>query len=117
MKFQTELSKINCNLTPDMKNKLENKFQNALKEAKETERAYISAINNANYQRENYIENMKKTMNEFQTLEEKCCEIIKDTLRKYVVYQVAYIRNMQYDIEKKANVTFYIILCFLIREK
>lgn len=107
MKFQTELSKVNSNLTPDLKNKLENRFQNSLKEAKETERAYISAINQANFHRENYIENMKKTLNEFQNLEEKCCEMIKDTLRKYVVYQVAYIRNLQYDIEKKANVNFF----------
>lgn len=93
-------------MTPDLKNKLENRFLNSLKEAKESERAYISAINLANYHRENYIENMKKTLNEFQNLEEKCCEMIKDTLRKYIVYQVAYIRNLQYDIEKKANVIF-----------
>lgn len=87
---------------------MENKFQINLKEAKDSERVYITNINNANFQRENYIENMKKTMNEFQNLEEKCCEFVKDTLRKYIVYQVAYIRNLQYDIEKKANVNYFI---------
>jgi len=99
-------------LTTDLKNKLENKFQNSLKEAKEAERTYINTINNANFQRENFIENMKKTMNDFQNLEEKCGEIIKDTLRKYLVYQVAYIRNMQYDIEKKANVYIIVVIFF-----
>ena len=87
-----------------MRNKLENRFQNTLKEAKESERNYISCINLANSLRENYIENMKKTMNEFQKLEENLGEILKDSLRKYIVYQVAYTRNIQYDIERKANV-------------
>ena len=104
IKFQTELGKINCSLPPDLKNKLENRFQINLKEAKEAERNYINSINNANNIRENFIENMKKTMNDFQKLEENLGEIIKDSLRKYLVYQVSYIRNMQYDIERKANV-------------
>ncbi len=94
-------------MTLELRNKLENKCQNNLREAKDSERAYISTINNANFHRENYIENMKRTMNDFQNLEEKLCEMIKDSLRKYVVYQVAYIRNLQYDIEKKANVTIF----------
>jgi hypothetical protein len=47
---------------------------------------------------------MKKTMNKFQTLEEKLGELIKDSLRKFGVYKLAYFRNMQYDIERNANV-------------
>jgi hypothetical protein len=104
IKFQTEIGKINCSLTPDMRNKLENRFQFSLKEAKESEKNYINSINFANNLRENYIESMKKTMNSFQELEEILGLNIKDSLRKYMVYQIAYIRNMQYDIERKANV-------------
>ncbi len=104
IKFQTEIGKINCSLTPDLKIKLENKFQISLKEAKESEKNYINSINLANNLRENFIENMKKTLNNFQELEENLGLIIKDSLRKYMVYQIAYIRNMQYDIERKANV-------------
>jgi hypothetical protein len=47
---------------------------------------------------------MKIKLNEFQELEEKLIEELRDALRKYVVYQVALVRNFQYDIEKKAAV-------------
>lgn len=91
-----------------------NKLQYNIKLLKESENNYISSINSANELRENFIENMKKTMNQFQVLEEKLGEIVKDSLRKYGVYQLAYIRNMQYDVEKKANVKLFITLKILI---
>jgi hypothetical protein len=75
-----------------------------LKEAKEAERQYLHNITIANNSMEFYVESMKRILNEFQGLEEKLIEGIKDALRKYVIYQVALIRNLQYDIEKKANV-------------
>ena len=104
-KLQTELAKLNNTIPPDQKNKLEIRAQSALKEAKEAERVYISQVNFTNSLRENYIETMKRMLNEFQSMEEKLIELIKDSLRKYVIYQVALIRNLQYDIEKKANVS------------
>ena len=89
-----------------MKSKLEVKSLAALKEAKDAERLYMANINSANNLMEIYIETMKKILNEFQKLEEKLIENSKDSLRKYVIYQVALVRNLQYDIEKKANVIY-----------
>jgi hypothetical protein len=78
-----------------------------LKEAKEAERQYLHNITITNNSMEVYVETMKRILNEFQGLEEKLIESIKDSLRKYVIYQVALIRNFQYDIEKKATVCVY----------
>jgi len=103
-KIQSEMAKLNSNLGSDQKTKLELKSQNMLKEAKENERIYINSISIANDIREEYIETMKKMMNEFQKLEENLIDMIKDSLRKYIIYQVALLRNLQYDIEKKASV-------------
>ena len=61
-------------------------------------------INISNNILEVYVDTMKKVLNLFQSLEEKLIETIKDSLRKYVIYQVALVRNMQYDIEKKASI-------------
>ena len=104
MKLQSETAKINANLSYEQKNKFEIKCQQALKDAKESERTYMQNINSANSIMEIYVDTMKKVLNQFQSLEEKLIDNIKDALRKYVIYQVALVRNMQYDIEKKANV-------------
>jgi hypothetical protein len=107
MKLQSETAKINTNLSYEQKNKSEARCQQALKDAKEAERAYMQNINIANNLMDIYVDTMKKVLNQFQSLEEKLIDNIKDALRKYVIYQVALVRNMQYDIEKKANVNFY----------
>lgn len=117
-KIQCEMAKLNGTpdrkgkiqqfINPDSKQKLEARSQMLLKEAKETERVYINSLNNANNSREIYIESMKIKLNEFQELEEKLIEEIKNALRKYVVFQVSLFRNFQYDVEKKASVTKYI---------
>jgi hypothetical protein len=104
-KLQVEIAKKGPNnLNMDQKAKLEIKSQTSLKDAKEAERQYIQNINAANNQRESYIESMKRILNDFQFLEEKLIEEVKDSLRKYVIYQVALVRNQQYDIEKKASI-------------
>lgn len=82
----------------------EKKLQAYLKSAKENEQNYIKTVSQANYFQELYIETKKRIMTEFQDLEEQLGENIKDALRKYVIYQTAYIRNMQYDIERKAKI-------------
>lgn len=104
IKLQLELNKTNQTISSDTKAKLEIKSQMCLKDAKEAERQYISIMNMANNMRESYIETMKRILNEFQSLEEKLIDNVKDGLRKYVIYQVALVRNLQYDIEKKASV-------------
>jgi hypothetical protein len=103
VKLQCEMAKFS-NTNSLEKNKIETRSQNCLKDAKEAERIYLANISIANHIRESYIETTKKVMNDYQIMEERLIESIKDALRKYVIYQVALIRNLQYDIEKKANI-------------
>ena len=80
------------------------KAMSLLKESKENERIYINLINNANRIQEEYIEIKKRNLNQIQDLEEELGEYIKDSLRKFIIFQVAYLRNMQYDVDKKAKI-------------
>ena len=77
---------------------------NSLKDSKEKERIYINIINNTNRLQEEYIEIKKRNLNEIQDIEEELGECIKDSLRKFIIFQVAYLRNMQYDVDKKAKI-------------
>ena len=61
-------------------------------------------IHNTNILQDEYIEVKKRNLNEIQELEEELGEIIKDSLRKFIIFQVAYLRNMQYDVDKKAKI-------------
>ena len=83
--------------------KQEIKALNSLKLAKENENNYISLITDINNIQEEYIETKKKNLNELQTMEEEIGLNIKDSLRKYIIYQISYIRNFQYDMNKKAK--------------
>ena len=83
---------------------LEIKTLNLLKAAKEKENNYIYLINEANNIQEEYIETKKKNLNDLQDLEESIGLYIKDSLRKYIIYQVSYIKNFQYDIDKKSKI-------------
>ena len=82
----------------------ESKALSLLKEEKENERTYIGLINNTNRLQEEYIEIKNRNLNEIQDLEEELGDYIKDSLRKFIIFQVAYLRNMQYDVDKKAKV-------------
>ena len=82
----------------------EAKAMSLLKESKENERIYINLINTTNRLQEEYIEVKKRNLNEIQDLEEELGEYIKDSLRKFIIFQVAYLRNMQYDVDKKAKI-------------
>ena len=84
--------------------KQEIKALNSLKSAKEKENDYISLINDINNLQEEYIEIKKMNLNELQNMEEEIGLNIKDSLRKYIIYQVSYIRNFQYDMDKKAKI-------------
>ena len=84
--------------------KEEKKNLNDLKYAKECENNYISIITDTNNVQEDFIEIKKKNLNELQRMEEIIGNNIKDSLRKYIIYQVSYIRNFQYDIDKKAKI-------------
>jgi len=84
--------------------KEEVKANNFLQDAKINEKNYISLINNTNLLQDEYIEIKKRNLNEIQELEEELGEIVKDSLRKFIIFQVAYLRNMQYDVDKKVKI-------------
>ena len=110
-KFSFPLDKSNStnntNLTNNYNEEIkkdEIKCLNFLKIAKDKENAYISWINDTNKLQDEYIEIKKRNLNQIQSMEEELGESIKDSLRKYIVFQVSYIRNFQYDIDKKAKI-------------
>ena len=79
------------------------KITSALKIAKEKEKKYINCIRDTNIMQEEYIEIKKKNLNQFQSLEEELGINIKDSLRKFVIFKISYLRNLQYDLDKKAK--------------
>ena len=108
-KLKTEIFKkknntTNSNNSNEEIKKDQIKALNLLKNAKESENTYINLINDANKIQDEYIEIKKRNLNQIQLMEEEIGENIKDSLRKYIVFQVSYIRNFQYDIDKKAKI-------------
>ena len=79
------------------------KITSALKIAKEKEKKYINCIRDTNIMQEEYIEIKKKNLNQFQSLEEELGINLKDSLRKFVIFKISYLRNLQYDLDKKAK--------------
>ena len=79
------------------------KITTALKNAKEKEKKYINYIKDTNIMQEEYIEIKKKNLNQFQSLEEELGLNLKDSLRKYVIFKISYLRNLQYDLDKKVK--------------
>ena len=79
------------------------KITSAFKIAKEKEKKYINYLNNTNIMQEEYIEIKKKNLNQFQKIEEELGINIKDSLRKYVIFKISYLRNLQYDLDKKTK--------------
>ena len=80
------------------------KIITAIKTAKDNEKEYINNIENTNIMQDEYIEIKKKNLNQIQNLEEELGENLKDCLRKYVIFKISYLRNLQYDIDKKAKI-------------
>ena len=97
-------SNQNSNINNEEIKREEIKALNSLKNAKENENTYITLINDSNKLQEEYIEIKKKNLNQIQLMEEEIGNNIKDCLRKYIIFQVSYIRNFQYDIDKKAKI-------------
>ena len=79
------------------------KIGTALKNAKEKERKYINYIKDINIMQEEYIEIKKKNLDLFQNNEEELGLNLKDSLRKYVIFKISYLRNLQYDLDKKSK--------------
>ena len=80
----------------------ETKMLDYLKRSKDNEKMYVETIDRTNELQEEYIEIKKRNLNELQEMEEEIAENIKDSFRKFIVFQVAYLRNMEYDIKNKS---------------
>ena len=75
------------------------KINELLKVAKENQKKYVLSINKINNIQNDYIEKKKNYLNNMQYMEEYIGESIKDSLRKFLLYKMALIRNFQYDSE------------------
>jgi len=84
--------------------KEETNMLNSLKNAKEYEKKYIELIDQTNNLQGEYIEIKKRNLMEVQDIEQEVAENIKDSFRKFITFQIAYIRNMEYDIKKKSSI-------------
>ena len=82
----------------------ETKMLNNLKLSKDNEKIYVELIDKTNDLQDDYVEIKKRNLNEIQELEEEIAENIKDSFRKFIVFQVAYLRNMEYDIKNKSMI-------------
>ena len=99
-KINMENEKYNYNETSNKYKKEEDeKINQLLKIAKENQKKYIMNINKINSVQNDYIEKKKNYLNTMQYMEEYISESIKDSLRKFVLYKMALIRNFQYDSE------------------
>ena len=101
-----QASKDNNNIDLQDYNVIESdevKIITAMKNAKENEKNYINFIENTNIMQDEYIEVKKRNLNELQKLEEELGDNLKDCLRKYIIFKMSYLRNLQYDIDKKAK--------------
>ena len=102
-KIMAELYKErNNNNYNDLIKEEETKMLDFLKRSKDNEKMYVETIDRTNELQEEYIEIKKRNLNELQEMEEEIGENIKDSFRKFIVFQVAYLRNMEYDIKNKS---------------
>ena len=100
--FEYEKQKNN-ELSLEYKKEEEEKICELLKIAKENQKKYILNINKINIIQNNYIEKKKNILNNIQYMEEQLAECVKDSLRKLILYQMAFIRNVQYDSENTSK--------------
>ena len=100
-KLQYEYEKFikNDKLTFAYKKEQEINFQELLKTAKIKQEKYINIISETNNIQIDYIEKKKQLLNDIQYMEEELGELIKNSLRKYLLYQVSFYRNILFDSE------------------
>ena len=99
-----ENEKLNINdLTVEYKKEKEEKIIELLKIAKESQKEYIININKINKFQKEYIDKKKNYLNNMQYMEEQLGECVKDSLRKSILYLMAFIRNIQYDLENTSK--------------
>ena len=97
-KIILENEKYNYNESNNrFKKEEDEKINSLLQVAKENQKKYVLNINKINSIQNEYIEQKKNYLNNMQYMEEHIGECIKDSLRKFVLYKMSLIRNLQYD--------------------
>ena len=72
-------------------------------EIDESLKGYKESIIQHNDYKDKYTDFMSKILEVYQKQEEQRLELMKDCLRKLVVYETSYLRNLQYDIDNLAR--------------
>ena len=99
-KITLENEKYNYNeINNKYKKEEDEKINELLKIAKDNQKKYLSNINKINGVQDDYIEKKKNYLNNMQYMEEYIGDCIKDSLRKFILYKMALVRNFQYDSE------------------
>ena len=97
-KINLENGKYNYNESNNKYKKEEDeKINILLKIAKDNQKKYVININKINNIQNDYIEQKKNYLNNMQYMEEYIGDFLKDSLRKFILYKMALIRNLQYD--------------------
>ncbi|CEM25142.1 unnamed protein product [Vitrella brassicaformis CCMP3155] len=84
---------------PPLKTKLAIKALQLCKEAQIAEEQYRHALDALNNGRRTFRHQMTVVLDALQDMEEKRIQCFKDALRKLMVYQTSYVRNIQYDLD------------------
>lgn len=80
--------------------KFQNKQYNILKEAKDSEKAYLKQLSLTNNIRINYIDELKRILNSFEKLDVEYNCTCKEVFQKYSIFTNALVANQNYDIDK-----------------
>ena len=98
--FENDKKNYNYNgVINEYKKDEEEKINELLKIAKENQKKYVININKINQIQKDYIEQKKNFLNNIQYMEEQLGFNIKDSLRKFILYKISFLRNMQYDTD------------------
>jgi hypothetical protein len=92
-------------LNKEKRLKLMAKLVAVKREVEASLKLYQESLAASNAYRERYKSLMMKILEVYQKQEEQRLESIKDMLRKLVVYQTSFLRNLQYDVDNLAHVT------------
>ena len=63
------------------------------------EKKYFQSVEQGNKFLKAYEENMKPVFELFQSHDEEKVEVLKESLRKFIIYEMAYTRSVQYELE------------------
>lgn len=72
----------------------------SLKESKDAEKSYIHCLKQANNIRANYIDEMKRILNQMEQYEMQLSEKCKEAFQRYSVFLNAFVTNQHFDIDK-----------------